>query len=169
MNVINNAIKYTEKGAISVTRNCSLVNGRILFKCEVTDTGIGIGKNAIKQVFTAFKQVHKKGEVNKDIIGTGLGLSIVKTLVGKMNGKVWCKSVKGKGSTFYIQIYLGIGNKEEIKTTEPIDIVPMKTINKTHLLVAEDNVFNQYLIEDTLKNMGITCDIAENGQIKFMS
>jgi len=164
INVINNAIKYTDKGVIRVTRKCSLVNGRILFECEVSDTGIGIKQAAIKQVFTAFKQVHKKGEVNKNIMGTGLGLSIVKTLVDKMNGKVWCESEKGQGSTFYIQIYLGVGNEAGIQTSAPKEIGLIKTIKKTHLLVAEDYVFNQYLIENTLKNMGITCDIAENGQ-----
>ncbi len=163
-NVINNAIKYTEKGKISVTRKCTLVNGRIFFECSVSDTGIGIEKKAIKQIFTAFKQVHEKREVNKDMIGTGLGLSIVKTLVGKMNGKVWCESIKGKGSKFNFQIYLGIGNKNEIKTGISKDLGVAKTLKTTHVLVAEDYVFNQYLIENTLKNMNITCDIAENGQ-----
>ena len=73
INVINNAIKYTEKGTITVTRKCTLINGKILFECEVSDTGIGIKQNAIKHVFTAFKQVHKKERLIKILLVLDLG------------------------------------------------------------------------------------------------
>jgi len=167
VNVINNAVKYTEEGKITIRHSCSLVEGKILFECTVIDTGIGIGQSSIDDIFTAFKQVHKKDELKNDIVGTGLGLSIVKTLVKRMEGNIICKSEIGKGSTFNFHIKLGVGNINNIesKLIDDIeDIELIKFTSKNHFLVAEDNKLNQLLIENTLKNLGISCDIVANGQ-----
>lgn len=163
INIINNAIKYTEKGSITIKSESYLKNKIILFRCSIKDTGIGINEKSKKNIFTAFKQVHKKEELTKDIVGTGLGLSISKTIVEKMNGKIWFKSKKGKGSTFYFEIYLKEGNKKNIKNNS---FTPQKLNYQTnaHIIIAEDNHINQLLIEKSIEKIGITFDFANNGQ-----
>ena len=163
INIINNAIKYTISGKIKVSHKCSIIKGKILFECSISDTGIGIDAAAITNIFTPFKQVHNKGSI-KNIVGTGLGLSIVKTLVEKMEGSISCESIKGKGSTFTFQLLLASGDPKLIKLNPDWNYQLSSFKNKHHLLVAEDFKLNQLLIENTLKNVGITCDIVENGE-----
>jgi len=90
-NVINNAVKYTVEGVIRVTADCRREGDVILFRCVVSDTGIGISEEALSEIFTPFKQVHSRVEMTSEIIGTGLGLAIVKSLTELMEGKIWCE------------------------------------------------------------------------------
>ena len=99
INVVNNAIKYTREGDVSLSIECKKNGTRdAVVTYIVSDTGIGIKKENIPYLFTAFKRVDE--DKNKYIEGTGLGLSIVKQLVDAMGGKITVNSVYTKGSTF---------------------------------------------------------------------
>ena len=103
INVLNNSIKYTKTGSVTLSiqseeREDGIAN--VIY--TITDTGIGIKKENIPYLFTAFKRVDE--ERNKYIEGTGLGLSIVKQFVDMMGGKITVNSVYTKGSTFIIEI-----------------------------------------------------------------
>ncbi|MCR4947492.1 MAG: DegV family EDD domain-containing protein [Lachnospiraceae bacterium] len=103
INVVNNAIKYTSEGYVRLTIQCEKgEDGTARVSYTVSDTGMGIRKESIPHLFTAFKRVDT--EKNKYIEGTGLGLSIVKQFVDLMGGKITVNSVYTKGSTFVIEI-----------------------------------------------------------------
>lgn len=103
INVINNSIKYTKEGSVTLSIEKGETNGNMTnIIYSVTDTGIGIKKENIPYLFTAFKRVDE--ERNKYIEGTGLGLSIVKQLIDLMGGRITVNSVYTRGSTFIIEI-----------------------------------------------------------------
>ena len=100
INLINNALKFTEHGEIIVKANLKSKDGeKIVIKFEVQDTGIGISENQQRKLFTAFVQAD--GSMSRKYGGTGLGLSISKKLVEMMKGKLWVESKINKGSKFY--------------------------------------------------------------------
>lgn len=94
INLIGNAIKYTEKGSVTV----SLEKKDQEIVCSVKDTGLGISKEGQAKLFSKFYRV--KTDKTRQITGTGLGLWITKQIVEMMAGKIWVESVEGKGSTF---------------------------------------------------------------------
>lgn len=110
INLLNNAIKFTEKGGVSL--NCRFDNGNCLV--EVRDTGIGMEESALAKIFEPFRQIDS-GLARKHE-GTGLGLSICKRLIEMMGGSIDVKSRLGQGSTFYISLPLKKGgeNGEDI-------------------------------------------------------
>jgi len=94
INLINNAIKFTDEGGIKITS--SVEDGFV--KTSVSDTGIGIEADKLGNLFTPFKQIDTG--LSRQYEGTGLGLSICKRLVNLMGGEIWVESQSGKGSTF---------------------------------------------------------------------
>ena len=99
-NLIVNAIHFTEKGEISL--KISKQNNYVQF--EVSDTGEGIPKDKQKFIFSKFYQADQS--LTRKVKGSGLGLSVSKGLVELMHGKIWFKSVEGKGTTFYFTLPL---------------------------------------------------------------
>ena len=113
INVLNNAIKYTKEGSVSLSVQCEYTDENTCNMIySVTDTGVGIKPEDIPYLFSAFKRVDE--DSNKHIEGTGLGLSIVKQLVDLMGGKVTVNSVYTKGSTFIIEIPQVCENQEKM-------------------------------------------------------
>jgi len=109
INVLNNAIKYTEKGSVTLQIQCRRSPaGPAVMTYIVSDTGIGIKKESIPYLFSAFKRVDE--EKNRYIEGTGLGLSIVKQLVDLMGGTISVNSVYTKGTSFVIELPQEIAN-----------------------------------------------------------
>ena len=103
INLLNNAVKYTEKGEVSLSIHCSrTAKGKVMVTYQVEDTGMGIKSESIPYLFDAFKRVDE--EKNRYIEGTGLGLSIVKQLVELLGGEITVSSVYTKGSTFTVSI-----------------------------------------------------------------
>ena len=163
-NIISNSIKFTENGTVRL--NVSVENDdqkSQLIKLSFKDNGIGIKKKDLSLVFEPFVQ----GNYVAGSVGTGLGLSIVKELVNSMKGSIELKSTIGKGTTIDITlpfikcapVQSKINSDEEMNRNEKDSSLSGKTI-----LVAEDNVFNQYLIESILQKWGVKTHIAENGQ-----
>lgn len=163
VNLVSNALKFTEKGQISVS--CELAaqdekNANIKF--IITDTGIGISKEMHSRIFQAFSQEHSNS--TRKYGGTGLGLSICKRLVEHMHGDIGYESHLGEGSTFWFTAQL-----EKQETALQTDkhhkfSLPKNTkLKKLRILVAEDNIVNQKVASAQLTNLGHLVDIAANG------
>ncbi len=154
-NLLNNSIKFTEKGFIELLVECE--EGHL--SIEVSDTGIGIPENKFDEIFSPFKQL--SDHVNK-ADGTGLGLAISQSLVNLMGGNLMVKSTVGKGSKFYFSIPV---KEDPIKQEE---IPPKEKIVGYHeterkILVADDVKTNRMVIKRMLQPLGFEIIEAENG------
>ena len=150
-NLIGNAVKFTHIGKINVAvmlRSIGDKNIEILFK--VSDTGIGISKDELNSLFSAFTQLDSS--YSKRYGGTGLGLAITKQLVELMGGKVWVESIKDVGSSFFFIVKLGLptdtDNKKEQMT---VDGVQRNTGSGANILLAEDDKTSNYLVKVLLQ------------------
>jgi len=161
INLINNALKFTENGTITV--NAKLIhknNEDCSVKFEVQDTGIGIPKDKLESIFESFSQ--GSVEINRKYGGTGLGLTIVKRLVSLMGGKITVTSEIGSGSVFSFNLDFKIGT-EIIKSTANIINDPKIFIKKKILLV-EDNKINQMITKKILEKKQMVCELCETGE-----
>ncbi|TVR80245.1 MAG: PAS domain-containing sensor histidine kinase [Chitinophagaceae bacterium] len=161
INLINNAIKFTNKGSIElVCKPLKTSAGKINLEFTVKDTGIGIPKTKLKSIFESFNQVKNHG-----FTGTGLGLSICKKLLELQNGSIKAESKLNEGSTFTFQIPFSLVKDNLVKSNaikiEEIDYSHI--IKNAKVLVAEDNTVNQYLIRSILESWNIDYELADNG------
>ncbi len=105
MNLLNNSIKFTERGHVNLSAFCAdRCTGRMRLRCEVTDTGIGIETSACERLFTPFTQAD--ASTTRRFGGTGLGLSIARRFVELMGGEIGVTSTVGVGSTFWVEVPL---------------------------------------------------------------
>ena len=135
-NICGNAIKFTHKG--SITLKVHARPEKLLF--EVTDTGIGIRKEDMAELFDAFSQADT--QVNRNITGTGLGLAISKSFVEMMGGVITVDSEYGQGTSFTVTIPLVRGNKNNVKPDEDLKKVQDFIAPGANVLVVDDNEFN---------------------------
>ena len=141
INLVTNAIKFTEKGSIRFSYE--MRENELYF--YVTDTGCGIPKDKQQNIFGRFVKLNSFAQ------GTGLGLSICKTLMDRMGGRIGVESEEGKGSTFWFTLPYKPAVKED-KKQAPKDIQPVAVErNKLTILIAEDNASNYKLFESILK------------------
>lgn len=158
INLLSNALKFTQKGEINLYIYESM--NKLFF--EVSDTGIGIGKEDLKKIFKPFEQI-KQEDYNKN--GTGLGLSITNELVSLMGGTIFAKSEKEKGSKFYFSIFYESATKDLIKTMKDknsIIGIENKEFTKTALVV-DDIEENRKLLVQMLNYYGIKTYEARDG------
>jgi signal transduction histidine kinase len=162
MNLINNALKFTKNGTVTViTKLKSLQNENATLYFEVTDTGIGIPEDKLKSVFDSFSQ--GSIEVNRKYGGTGLGLTIVKKIIKTLGGHITLTSVVGKGSSFSFELEFNIGS-ELLKVEDITKTYDDSVLMNKKILLVEDNKINQMISAKMLKNKGIICDIIDNGE-----
>jgi signal transduction histidine kinase/CheY-like chemotaxis protein/HPt (histidine-containing phosphotransfer) domain-containing protein len=178
LNLVGNAVKFTERGEISVSvSSVEEGDGRFLICFEVRDTGIGIPPESLDSIFNCFTQAD--GATNRKYGGTGLGLSIVKQLVEMMEGGVSVESTPGRGSVFRFTVRMRKGS-EQAAVSGPADTPPVLDssmdspgasgpVSHTcatagHVLVAEDNAVNQEVCKAILECLGCRADIAVNGR-----
>ncbi len=154
INVIGNAIKFTEKGTVLV--KVEKQEGE-LFKFEVTDTGIGIAEEKIAKLFDAYQQADN---IERNYGGTGLGLAITKRLVELQKGTISMKSVPEKGTTVTVMLRFPLTPMNETKITEKEFV----SLHGFRLLVAEDDLLNRQLITAMLKDGGAEVITAESGK-----
>ena len=160
LNLITNAIKFTENGEVKVAIKLLSINKHVVFiYFEVSDTGIGIPEDKLEAVFESFSQ--GSVEINRKYGGTGLGLNIVKKLVEILGGKIKLESKMGHGTTFSFVLNFSIG--DEIPFSQEKKYDPTKLADKKILLV-EDNKINQMVISKMLENKKMICSIAETGE-----
>jgi len=154
VNLISNAVKFTEKGMITVEVHFEEIDdqmGRYLF--QVKDTGIGIDQDQQKKLFRAFSQADSS--TTRKFGGTGLGLVISNYMVEKMGGQITFESEKGKGSTFQFTISTEYAYEmHESDHTKPIisKQIPLEEISPT-IMIAEDMRINMMLVESILTDM----------------
>ncbi|MGN0682541.1 MAG: ATP-binding protein, partial [Oscillospiraceae bacterium] len=136
VNLMTNAIKYTEKGCVTLTVSQSKQDYGINLRVSVADTGIGITEENIEKLFTSFRQVDTKK--NRSVEGTGLGLAISKRLITQMGGFIGVKSTYGKGSEFHFVI--------PVKVSDDRPFVTIKEPQGIHALgyFGNDNTGNRY-------------------------
>jgi len=155
INILGNAVKFTEKGG--VTFNIWAEGDNLFF--DIKDTGTGIKEDDIPKIFNEFVQLDSRTSRNLD--GTGLGLSIAKNLVTLMGGSINVTSKYGEGSVFRIQIPLVAGN--EANLPEKATVWKPIYAPEANILVVDDNIINLHVASGLLSLYGIICDVAESG------
>jgi signal transduction histidine kinase/CheY-like chemotaxis protein len=149
INLIANALKFTEKG--HVIFGCCLVDNKTL--CfYVDDTGIGIHPEKLSTIFEPFRQINDLNSAS-NLTGTGLGLTIVKSLVELMNGKVWVESIHGTGSRFYFTLPYRKSTYHEVMEESS----PIFDWSKKNILIVENDDFFTFLINKYLANTKANC------------
>jgi len=159
-NLFSNAMKFTKYGTIGIGFKVE-VNNTLRF--YVKDTGIGIKENDLEMIFGRFKQARdSSSEISN---GTGLGLAISKNLVEMLGGTIGVVSEFGKGSEFYFTLPFEPGVLEHDSSVNGSNIInTISTQKKYTVLVAEDQAFNYYLIEELLSDDNLILLWAKDGQ-----
>ncbi|MFD1000766.1 response regulator [Ohtaekwangia kribbensis] len=163
-NLISNAIKFTEKGGVTVELSSLASEGIYeLFEFRIQDSGIGIPEDKQSVIFDDFVQA--SDDTTRKYGGTGLGLSIVKKLVTLQKGKIALQSTPGIGSTFTVHLTFEKVNIKESVSSAAIPSLSdfAEKLRGTTVLVAEDNTLNQALVKKILEKAGCQMDIASNG------
>jgi signal transduction histidine kinase/ActR/RegA family two-component response regulator len=166
INLIGNAIKFTENGLVTTSVKSEQVGEKLNLHFCVSDTGIGIEQSNVDKIFESFEQAYT--DTSRKFGGTGLGLSISKKLVELHNGKIWVESEKGKGSQFHFIIpYAAAESGTEVKPTEDYSNNIADAIKGIRILLVEDNAFNIVVATEELEDAieGVYVEVAENGLI----
>lgn len=169
MNLLTNAVKYTEKGTVKLIVSGRFTDGGFVLKVDVSDTGIGIAEENLPQLFTQFQRFDLQR--NRNIEGTGLSLSIVKRLCDLMSGTITARSVLGSGSTFTVEL-----------PQKVVDSTPCGGVNLNYsagaeheyhhsfeapeakILAVDDLPVNLLVIANLLKETRIKIDTAGSGR-----
>ena len=170
-NILTNAVKYTEKGSVTLTVDYEEINKEtIKIKVSVSDTGIGIKQEDLAKLFNAFERIEE--ERNRAIEGTGLGMNITQQLLSLMNSKLNVESVYGEGSTFWFELVQKVINAEPMGDFEETFRRSMSQHKEYHekftapeakILVVDDTVMNLTVVKGLLKQTQIQIDTAESG------
>lgn len=165
-NLCSNAIKFTEEGYIVITVGCKPDSQEMYF--EVADTGIGVKKEAVEEIFNRFSQAD--ASITREYGGTGLGLALSRKLAEKLGGSLSMESEYGVGSRFTATIDCGVldntkflRNKDEIPRIKISALLTPPSLSGRVLLV-EDNLDNQRLLSLLIRKTGVEFFIASNGE-----
>lgn len=170
VNIIGNAVKYTQKGEVVLSVNGKRQGNKMLLHFSVKDTGIGIKQEDMERLFGEFERIEEKR--NKDVEGTGLGLNITARLLELMGSQLKVKSVYGVGSEFYFDLEQEILNEEPIGNLQ--DRIKMQASHYSHdvqfvapdaeILVVDDNEINRKVFTQLLKESEVRIDEASSGR-----
>ena len=167
LNLLGNAVKFTEKGNITVSTKLLEANEETaLCEFKVSDTGIGIPQEKLKTIFERFTQA--AADTTRKYGGTGLGLTIVQQLLELQGGGIEVESEEGKGSTFkfylrFKQVTSNIFMKDAVQI-QNADIINLDYNKKLRILLAEDTPLNQRLVSKVIHKWGYELEIANNGK-----
>ena len=168
LNYLGNAVKFTERGGITLRAAVVETNERdLLVRFEVSDTGIGIPEDKVSHLFQAFEQADNS--ITRKYGGTGLGLAINRRLAELMGGEVGVESTPGKGSIFWITARLarrdGVTPQQLVKnSTAGISEEGMiRDHAGARILLVEDNPINQEVAVSLLREGGLVVDVADDG------
>ena len=171
LNVLTNAIKYTNEGSVTFTITGKKVDySHVMLTVHVIDTGIGIKDKDIPKLYTAFQRIEE--ERNRTIEGTGLGLNIVQNLLTLMNSKLEVSSIYGEGSDFYFSILQGVIDWEPIGNFADTYKKGLQSANKYHelfrapdarILIVDDTELNLTVARGLLKQTEIQIDTVSSG------
>jgi signal transduction histidine kinase/CheY-like chemotaxis protein len=165
LNLVGNAIKFTEQGKIEVKvlperGTC----GHCGLRFEVSDTGCGVPLDQAQSIFDAFEQVD--GSINRSYEGSGLGLAVAKALVERMSGAIWLDQKSSPGCKFVFTVFLPIATeqavREKTQSTNASSAKP-NIETGTRILLVEDNPENAILVQAYLEGLPVSLDLAPNG------
>ncbi len=171
-NIFMNAVKYTEKGGVTLGIEYEPVEGddsKILMNVSVKDTGIGIKPEDLDRLFVKFERIEEKR--NRSIEGTGLGINVTASLLEMMGSSLKVKSEYGKGSNFYFSILQDVVDKEPLGEYESaykrfittyMHTKDELTAPDAHLLYVDDNGMNLMVFKQLLKRTGVQIDTVDN-------
>jgi CheY-like chemotaxis protein len=175
VNLVGNAIKFTERGGVTLRVSCDPVGER--FRCEVIDTGIGLADESLVRLFEAFEQADTS--TTRRFGGTGLGLRISKRLAQMLGGDIGVQSELGKGSVFTLEVATGslagvsfedaaarrsdMGTDSRVAAHAPV--LPAQPLGGVRILLAEDGADNVRLITHHLRKAGATVTAVGNGRL----
>ncbi len=166
MNLINNAIKFTDRGFVSVSANVETIGTEAILRCSVRDSGCGISEENLSKLFTEFEQFDEV--LRKQTEGSGLGLAICKRLVELMQGVIWVDSSPDHGSSFHFVVVLSVAEPE----AGPADSaggnasgsLPRISRNSGVVLLAEDNEINTEIAKALIAEEGYSVECAADGK-----
>jgi len=171
VNLVGNAIKFTQRGSIRVTVRYDVKSSRQVFAVE--DTGIGISPDQLERLFTPFSQAD--ASMSRRFGGTGLGLSISKRLAQMLGGDIVATSTFGQGSLFTLEIQAEMGPDARLLQHEPASLPPVSVPKRSttdqlptlsgRILLAEDVPANQKLIAFLLNKWGVEVQVVDNGTL----
>lgn len=163
LNLLTNAVKYTDKGFIKYRVECinDYKNNQTKLIITVTDTGRGIKKEDIDRLFKKFERLEE--DRNTSIEGTGLGLAITESLAELMGGKITVISDYGKGSTFKFVVVEEIVNKESNLVVNEQTTLNYETFEEKKVLVVDDSKLNLKVAENVLKNFKVSTETVTSG------
>ncbi len=159
-NLIGNAIKFTEKGSVTVKAELINKNGKIAeVLLSVTDTGIGIHPDKHEEIFELFAQAESHMARKQD--GSGLGLAIVRKILGLFNSSIKLESSPGNGAVFSFVILFEVTDNIEAYSPE---LISRPDITRLRVLIAEDNDVNRMILQKQMSKLHVEPVIVENGE-----
>lgn len=166
LNYLNNAIKFSDSGAIYIRTQLNHDNpARLLLHCEVEDQGIGISADNIERLFKEFQQAD--ASITRRFGGTGLGLAISRKLAHLMGGDVGVRSSEGLGSTFWFSAEVSTHSQQQpVNDSQLVSnpTVPPEMFKGLRILLVDDNELNRLVGQEMLEQAGFTVDLACDGQ-----
>ncbi|HGM8498760.1 ATP-binding protein [Pseudomonas aeruginosa] len=160
VNLLGNALKFTEEGAIHLSLEWQALDHDVLWlTCAVHDSGIGISPERLEHMFDAFQQADSS--ISRRYGGTGLGLAIARTLAERMGGTLQAESKEGSGSTFTLEIPLPFQQSPAHRQQAAGDAAPIAAGQE--ILLVEDNPVNQTVIEAMLRSLGYRVTLVADG------
>ncbi len=161
LNLVNNAIKFTERGHVLVNVECEETDhNQKLLRVNVEDTGIGIREEKLEHIFRQFSQAD--ASTTRKYGGSGLGLAITKQLVDLMDGTISVKSKLGQGSIFSFTLLLIPGPEADVSkdSAKPV----FSELQNLRILIVDDNSVNRRILEEYLAKLELSCDSAASGK-----
>ncbi len=172
INLVNNAVKFTEQGSISLTIGYERREEDILFKASVKDTGIGIRSEDIQRIFNSFEQSDTFRNRKKE--GSGLGLAISRQLLHLMGGEIHVESVYREGSNFYFEVPQKVTDespcgeldldKKQVRTAQQKHDYENYKAPNARVLIVDDNLVNRKVAMGLMKPFGMQIDSAKSGE-----
>ena len=170
INLLNNAVKYTQKGSVTLTLTGRREGENEILLYSIKDTGIGIREEDIDKLFSKFERIEEKR--NRYIEGTGLGMNIVIQLLKLMGSELKVKSEYGKGSEFYFELVQKVVNEDAVGDFK--ERISKTTIDNTYevsyrapeakILVVDDNEMNRKVFKNLIKQTDICVSEADSGK-----
>lgn len=161
LNLLSNALKFTEKGRVTLEADVNRDIDNYVLKVKVTDTGKGIPAADLDKVFEEFVQSSSNDPARHR--GTGLGLPIVKKMAELQGGKVSLSSTLGKGTVVEFSIPYAPGNPKSFGEEDKQEVLPLPELLKKKILVVDDEPYNRYLLSMIFNKWGLHFDEAVDG------
>ncbi|WP_016953928.1 ATP-binding protein [Catenovulum agarivorans] len=160
INLVSNAIKFTKHGGVKLKVNLLTEVAQDYLVFAITDTGIGMSEEQLKNVFEKFKQAD--ASTTRKFGGTGLGLAICKNLTELMGGQIWADSKENIGSTFYVKLPTSACDDKTVEYAQ--QDIPAPDLQNCRIVVAEDNMINQEIMQFLLLETRAEVILVEDGE-----